>query len=341
MTIATPSAPPRISVIIPTYNYAPFIEQAIRSVERQSMDDVEIIVVDDGSTDGVVDLVKGLDLSIPIIVLSQSRRGISAARNAGLARARGAYIAFLDADDYWPQPDQLRRQFAYLDRHDDVGWVFGDAQPFVGGEATGLPYLRQHGYYRPEAPPDAYPVTITPKMLCTSGFFIPTGTILLRRACLERAGTFDETFEMFEDIDLWLRVLREFPIAFFPDVLLQRRIHPNNSGERRFLHVGALKHLFAKHDLAQEGLSIQTLSADAWFEATRYHLSRGETAKARTALFRSLAARFRPKRTAYLVPLLLGARSIALLRSAKIGLARRSLRRAGVPARAGAENSDR
>ena len=312
---------PLVSVIIPTYNYAPFIEQAIRSVERQSYGNLEIIVVDDGSTDGVAALVSGLDVAVPVEVLSQPRRGISAARNAGLGRARGAFISFLDADDYWPRADQLERQWAFLERNPEIGWVFGDAQPFVGQDTIGPPYLVDHGYYAEGAAAAPYRVPITPRMLCTSGFFIPTGTILLRRGCLDRAGPFDESLAMFEDIDLWLRVLRDYPIAFFPEVLLQRRIHPDNSGERRFLHVGALQQLFAKHDLAREGLSLETLSADAWFEAARHHLSRGDIRPARAALFRSLAARFRPRRAIYFVPMLLGSRGVAALRALKTGLA--------------------
>ena len=134
----------RVSVVVPTYNRAELTEEAIESVLCQTTTVHEIIVVDDGSTDSTCELVRSY--GDRVILLRHDRRGPAAARNRGLARATGDWIAFLDSDDVWT-PAKLEKQLQYLDRHPQCGFVhtgyyeFGDHErvvpapsPFVSGD---------------------------------------------------------------------------------------------------------------------------------------------------------------------------------------------------------------
>jgi glycosyltransferase involved in cell wall biosynthesis len=118
----------RVSVIIPTYNYGPYIEEAVASVLGQGIDDLEVIVVDDASTDDTLArLARCTDARLRVAALA--RGGVCLARNHGLSLARGTYIAFLDADDRW-RPGKLARQLAILEREPDVGMVFTNFRRF-------------------------------------------------------------------------------------------------------------------------------------------------------------------------------------------------------------------
>lgn len=113
----------KVSVIIPTYNRAELVQEAIESVLRQSFEDYEIIVIDDGSTDGTGEALKGFASRIRYI--GQDNRGLGAARNRALELAQGEYIALLDSDDLWP-PHKLALEVSILDQYPEVAFVFGD-----------------------------------------------------------------------------------------------------------------------------------------------------------------------------------------------------------------------
>ena len=119
------SAPaPLVSVVVKSYNHAAFIGETIRSVLDQSVQDFEIVVTDDGSSDGTPDVVRGFaDPRIHLEVFPRNR-GISQAMNATIARARGTYVAILNSDDF-ALPGRLARQTAFLEAHSDVAAVFG------------------------------------------------------------------------------------------------------------------------------------------------------------------------------------------------------------------------
>src|SRR5688572_19309459 len=134
----------RTSVIIPTYNYGRFVREAIESVQRQTVQDFEIIVIDDGSTDDTQEVLRGI-ADPRLRIYRTENRGLSAARTEGLRHTRGEFIAFLDSDDRW-RPEKLELQLAMMEREPDLGAVFTNLVQFKGDHV----YPRDQFSYFPE-----------------------------------------------------------------------------------------------------------------------------------------------------------------------------------------------
>lgn len=207
---------PKVSVIIPTYNRERFIADAIDSVLTQTYDDFEVIVVDDGSSDGTPAILSRY-ADDRLIHLRQNNNGRSRARNRALAIARGKYIAFLDSDDVY-LPDKLALQVSFLDSHPDVGMIYTSAA-CIDEEGRGINYR-----YVASVSGDIYrhiaffePVTIT----------LPT--VMARRSVFDRAGMFDERMERFEDTDMWRRISKVTYIHAMPIETCKLRTHHDNS----------------------------------------------------------------------------------------------------------------
>ncbi|GAA3972927.1 glycosyltransferase family 2 protein [Allohahella marinimesophila] len=217
MSISASEGGPLASVIVPAYNVAPYIAQALDSLFRQTLADMEIIVVDDGSSDGTAEVLKGIETShagrTPCLqVIHQSNGGPSAARNAGLAVARGQYVGFLDADDLW-YPEKLARHVALLEKRQSADLSFSWFRSIdQHGEATGF-------IGRPDAFSFADLVRNNP---------IVTTLVVARKQALVDAGGFDDTLSSHVDFDLWLRVahLRPDNFAEVPEVLVDQRTRP-------------------------------------------------------------------------------------------------------------------
>ncbi|HUS09850.1 MAG TPA: glycosyltransferase [Pyrinomonadaceae bacterium] len=186
---------PTVSVVIPTYNSAHFLPKALASVQAQQWPALEIIVVDDGSTDGTETVVSGLSGTGDLRFIRQENAGAASARNTGIASAKGEWIAFLDADDVW-LPGKLRAQFAELQNQPDAAFSYTDVTlRFASGDQSelecgnvGLPLLTQ----------------------LVGGNLFATPTVLVRRDCLERVGLFDAQLRTGEDWDLWMRLAAHF-----------------------------------------------------------------------------------------------------------------------------------
>jgi GT2 family glycosyltransferase len=205
---------PQVTVIIPTFNRARYLTEAVQSVLDQTFPDYELIIVDDGSTDGTSTVLAGFG-DPRLRVLRQKNRGISAAMNVGLRAARGEYIARLDSDDAW-LPDLLEREAAVLDSHPNIGVVYSRAQAM---SANGIPREYYLGL------PLRYPHDTLLSLLwgdCTCNI-----TTLARRSCFAAAGPYDETFRMHEDWDMWLRVARSYHFMFLNSTLGRFREHDN------------------------------------------------------------------------------------------------------------------
>ncbi|MGD8374704.1 MAG: glycosyltransferase [Acidobacteriota bacterium] len=192
---------PRVSVVMPAWNAAATIREAIGSVLDGSFQDVEVIVVDDESTDGTVASVEAF--GAPVRLLRQSSRGgPSAARNRAIGEARGELVAFLDADDLW-HPDKLEHQVAHLDAAPDVDLVYTNVWNTDG--ETFLPMNR--AARRVARTGNVYAALFHEN-------FIVTSSVLVRRSALSDVGGFDESLTISEDFDLWLRIARRHRVGF-------------------------------------------------------------------------------------------------------------------------------
>ena len=217
---------PHVSVIIPAHNSADFIVTAVESVLAQTFADYEIVVVDDGSTDDTREVLKRFEGRI--VYLHQQNRGVSAARNAGLQRARGELVCFLDADDIW-RPEKLARQTAFMAAHPTLGLLFADAEESEGATVQ-KPSVLNTMMFGPDSL-SQIPLHDAFRKLLTENF-IPTSTVMMRKTCLATAGLFDENLPNAEDRDMWLRMSSQFPIGCVPEVLAIKRSHGANISTR-------------------------------------------------------------------------------------------------------------
>jgi glycosyltransferase involved in cell wall biosynthesis len=209
-------ARPRVSVILPTYNRASLLKHALDSVLSQTVGDIETIVIDDGSTDKTVELVKGYTPRVRYIRIEHS--GLpSVARNVGLRLAQGDYIAFLDSDDQW-LPAKVERQLEVLETRPAVGLVCSNALALGHGRhALGRLYLRDD---------QAGSGWVLERLLMDN--FVITSTAMVRRSLLSRTGLFSEDPLLLvgEDYDLWLRIAAIAQIHYLPEALVLYRDDP-------------------------------------------------------------------------------------------------------------------
>lgn len=211
---------PAVSIIVCFLNEAPFLAEAVHSIVGQTFTDWELWLVDDGSTDGSSAIAQQLAATDPeriayIEHADHQNLGLSASRNAGIARARGRYIAFLDADDVW-LPNKLEEQTAILDRHADVALVMGASQYWRSWSATprGADVVVPIG-----APQDA---VIAPPQLMTTLYPLGTGAapppsnLLLRRDVVQQVGGFEASFRgplmLYEDQAFLSKIYRHHPV---------------------------------------------------------------------------------------------------------------------------------
>lgn len=196
-----------VSVIIPTYNCSAYIRQTVDAVLAQTHRPLELIVIDDGSTDGTPELLA--DYGDRLTLVRQANAGVCAARNHGLRLARGAFVCLMDHDDYW-YPDKLALQLRAFAAHPEVAVVFSAFLPW-----------RRPAEDQDFPPPDQVPLeahgdAADPRF---SGWiyheflldcWMLTSTAMFRAEAFEQAGTFDESLPYSEDWELWLRMSRRF-----------------------------------------------------------------------------------------------------------------------------------
>src|SRR5215510_12177762 len=209
------SAPPKVSVIIPAYNTEKFLAETIRSVLDQTYGDYEVIVVDDGSSDGTLGVARSFEPRVK--VLAQPNRGPASARNLAIRNSRGDYIAFLDSDDLWMK-DKLEDQVALLERNPDAGLVYSEALMFTGNNAD-QKFVEKIGYpYEPSLGSLLY------------GDYIPNSTVVIRRACIDKVGLQNESREFIgvEDYEYWMRVAKHYAMIGIPRPLAYYRIREDN-----------------------------------------------------------------------------------------------------------------
>jgi glycosyltransferase involved in cell wall biosynthesis len=217
---ARPAGPaPSVSVVLATYNYAQFLAESVGSVLDQTFEDLELIVVDDGSSDETVDVLKQFGNDRRVRCIRQAHRGPASAFNRGLAQARGRYVALQAADDAW-LPKKLARQVAVLDREPHVGLVYTDT---LVVDADGQ-LLRRHFENARFSPAVGW---VLPQLLLSN--FVPASSVLIRADALAQVGAHDERLEVCEDWDLWLRIAQHFTFAFVDEPLVRVRRHARNT----------------------------------------------------------------------------------------------------------------
>lgn len=281
---------------MPTYNNADFLPDAIQSILQQSCPVAEIIVVDDGSSDHTAQVLE--QFTGAISSLRQQNAGPAAARNLGIAAARSEYIAFLDADDLWVA-NKIERQLAVMRRFDGNALLLGDmAEIGVDGEVVIGSALRKHvmlDFFRDlaETPvPDAMARLLQKN-------FVPTGTVMVRRAILEEVGVFDSGIRYGEDLELWSRVAARYPVICMPEVQLLRRQHETNATKNSGPMLRDLTRVMEKvrnwggAQLRSQGVDPDRLVAAAWADLGYWHFARDEYAEAQHAFMRG----FREKPT--------------------------------------------
>ena len=203
---------PLVSVIIPCYNGEAFLQEAIESALSQSYRRVEVVVVDDGSTDRSSEIAR----SFPVRYLYHPNRGLSASRNVGLLASTGSYVVFLDADDRL-KPDAIETGLGVLTERPECAMAVGD-HVFICQDRLHVAPSRK------ECLPELHY-----EALLKSNFIEMISSVLFRRSVLDEMGGFDAQYPVAEDYDLYLRIARKYPICCHSAVLAEYRIHNANA----------------------------------------------------------------------------------------------------------------
>jgi glycosyltransferase involved in cell wall biosynthesis len=203
-----------VSIIIPAYNAADYLKEAVDSALAQTYENCEIIVVDDGSTDETKKVLEPYVEKNKIKYVYQQNKGLSGARNTGIRESTGNYVALLDADDLF-LPTKIERQVDYLEKNVACDVSYCDLYHFWDGEPDKLLKLN-YLYYSGK--------DVFPNLLARS--FIAPVTVLFRRNVFERFGYFDESIRQYaEDFEFWLRLsYRGANICFLPEILAKLRL---------------------------------------------------------------------------------------------------------------------
>lgn len=272
---------PRVSVIVPTYNRTHLIGETIRSVLNQSFRTIELIVMDDGSTDNTKEIISGFGDSVRYF--HQENKGRSIARNEGFKAARGEYICFLDSDDLLA-PRKLERQVALLNAKGQLGFVYCDYQ-FIDQTGGSLPkpqiYAKhplQRGW-------------IFRHLLYFD--FIPLPTILIRRQCLEEEGLFDRLMGHAEDFDWLLRLSKRYETDYIPEPLCLIRTHSGNTSMTAIADATIevlTKHLFLVDTKTVLGKDWRRVYFDCYFTVANFYYNRRDMGSARKYFFEALRA---------------------------------------------------
>jgi glycosyltransferase involved in cell wall biosynthesis len=278
---------PLISAVVPAYNCGDLVSGAIESILNQTYEPIEVIAIDDGSTDETPRVLESYGDAIRFV--RQPNSGPARARNHGVSLSRGEFIAFCDADDLW-LPEKTAEQMAYFRDHQGCHLVYADLKVrAVTGEVLYESYFSQY--------PRAGVEPIFESLL--SGCFILTSTVLVRSGTVRSVGGFDEQFWSGQDLDLWLRIARSFEVGQVNKVLAVKREHPTNisaSGDRA-LESRRRVFLKAERQMAPDASHAARSTASHMIGRLSHYigvhrLRRGELAEARAAFAESMHRRY-------------------------------------------------
>jgi glycosyltransferase involved in cell wall biosynthesis len=271
-----------VSAILPCFNAAATIEPTVRSILAQTLAELEVVAVDDGSADETGDILRRLAATDRrLVVIQQANAGQAAARNRAVAASRGRYLAFIDADDLWA-PSKLVRQLALIEARPEValcytsGYMIDDAGAVLGAIDVS----------------PAYRGRCLRRLIRRNN--IVASSVMLRRAAFERAGGFDERLRACENWDLWIRVAREGELDYLAEPLTFYRVHDGNmtKSTARMRDNSLLMLDKVSRSLGGEvgGLEamIREAKSIAYYKSGNAFLVKFEMASARSDLWRSL-----------------------------------------------------
>ncbi len=300
---------PHVSVIIPVRNGKDYLQEALDSVLQQSFTDLELLLINDGSTDDDYDRYALQDERIRVLHLTGT--GVSRARNVGMAQSRGELIAFLDADDVW-FPGKLQAQVRYFDAHPDVGVVFGKFirwPALPGGGFAPASSLMQDANLLVDADPERSGWLYTKLM---NGVLVGMNTAVVRRSVYESIGGFNESMRQGEDYDFWLRASRICEMHSLNGSVALYRIHESSAMHQlssenhlaRLLHAASLRWGYkgSGNDLLNEK-SLSQRIGQVEFDHAYSHFWKGDHSIARKSFWHAMRSRHRPMRCAIYIAL--------------------------------------
>ncbi|WP_016957052.1 glycosyltransferase family 2 protein [Catenovulum agarivorans] len=225
---------PLISVIIPAYNAEAYIEETLQSVFKQDYSNLEILVVNDGSTDNTLEILNKYQNKITIFDIANS--GVSYARNFAVEHAKGDWLAFIDADDLW-DTDKLSKQYAQLN-----GNLWSHCNSYYIGEEQSGKVTRAELSEQPAG-------SVFDKLVLEN--FITTSTILIDKQTFIDAGGFDEKLAALEDWKLWLDIAFKHPISYVDQPVAKYRVYQGSTSRKARkmlpLHLAVIEHAFTKN----------------------------------------------------------------------------------------------
>lgn len=277
---------PRVSIVLPLYNGAAFVAETLATVTAQTMQDAELLIVDDGSTDESAEIVartcraSSSAILRSVRVLSQTNQGVAAARNAGIAAARAEWIAFLDQDDLW-LPPKLAIQIAAVRQHPDAHWHYSAFTRFY---ADGRRIPKRDG---------CNDRLQTLRRLINGTLFIPPATALVRATTCRAVGGFDSAIIPSDDWDFFLKLAERHAVVYTPACLVQFRSHPGSTGKRQRARIfAAQEHVLQRHVPLVQGI-VPARDVNRRFGSIYWHLGReaqanGDAAEARALFCRAV-----------------------------------------------------
>lgn len=211
---------PLVSVVVPCYNHQDFVKECLLSVINQSYKNIQLIVIDDGSKDESIEIIKKLQEKEGFIFEAQRNIGLTKTLNKALKKyVQGKYVAFLASDDYWAT-DKIKKQVEYFEANSNYGLLFSNAE-IVNKESRIIGRFDE----------DRLKNNCSLEDLMLDRHGIPALTALIKKDVLDEVGSYDESLQM-EDWDMWMRISERYQLGYMPEVLAYYRTHSENTSEK-------------------------------------------------------------------------------------------------------------
>ena len=290
--MVAPKTNPLVTVIVPSFNTALYLSATLKSVQQQTFRGFEVVMVDDGSTDGTLSIMKDFASCNEncIVIPLQQNQGIVAARNTAIAQARGDYIAMLDGDDIWT-PDALAVRVELAQRHpsaDVIATEFAWFEDEVPAQPIGRVELGPHAKraFASSYATNEPTLLNQPFNLVASLHFAWTSATLVRRAAMAAIGNFDPTFKGPEDTLLWLRLAQRGAFVFAPQLTAFYRQRPGSlvtlqtKGPKELHYLKVLDWVRKEPGFAPHGSVIRRLAAECHHVCVQHYRQSGDSAAA-------------------------------------------------------------